>query len=70
MQLKKPNIFWTSCTAHTINLMLQDFEKITKFRNTIEKAKGVTNFIDSHHKTLALMRQCTKSKDIVSPGVI
>ncbi|KAL1220870.1 hypothetical protein V5N11_029846 [Cardamine amara subsp. amara] len=69
LKLIKPNIFWTSCGTHSINLMLESISKLSKFKETIDIAKGFTIFIYAHHKTLALMRTFTKKKDIVRPGV-
>lgn len=67
--VKRPNIFWSSCATHTINLMLEGIGKMKRFKNTIEQAKALTIFIYAHHKTLALMRKFTKKRDIIRPGV-
>ncbi|XP_024200409.1 uncharacterized protein LOC112203718 [Rosa chinensis] len=69
LKIKRPNIFWTSCATHTLNLMLQGIGNQPKFKGVIEKAKAFTIFIYAHHKTLALMRKHTKKRDIVRPGV-
>ena len=69
LKVKRPNIFWTSCATHTINLMLQGIGNLPKFKVVIEKAKAFTIFIYAHHKTLNLMRKHTKKGDIVRPGV-
>lgn len=66
---KRPNIFWSSCATHTINLMLQGIGSIARFKKTLDQAKSLTIFIYSHHKTLALMRKFTKKRDIIRPGV-
>nr|GEV11040.1 hypothetical protein [Tanacetum cinerariifolium] len=66
---KRPSIFWTSCAAHTIDLMLEAIGKEGKFKDLISEAKTLTIFIYAHHRTLALMRKFTKCKDIVRPGV-
>ncbi|XP_018461154.1 uncharacterized protein LOC108832156 [Raphanus sativus] len=66
---KMPNIFWTSCAAHTVNLMLESITKIQSFKTIIQRAKGFTIFVYAHHKTLAMMRKFTDNKDIVRPGV-
>ncbi|GFS33428.1 HAT transposon superfamily protein [Actinidia rufa] len=69
LKKKRPNIFWTSCAAHTLNLMLEAIGKQPRFKGVIEKAKAFTIFIYAHHKTLALMRKFTKKRDIVRLGV-
>ncbi|GJT07184.1 putative transcription factor/ chromatin remodeling BED-type(Zn) family protein [Tanacetum coccineum] len=52
LEMKKPNIFWTSCAAHTIDLMLEAIGKEGKFKEWIAKAKTLTIFIYAHHRTL------------------
>ncbi|PWA57628.1 hypothetical protein CTI12_AA406760 [Artemisia annua] len=42
---------------------------LTRYKKTLDQAKTLTVFIYAHHKTLALMRQFTKKRDIVRPGV-
>ncbi|XP_050157550.1 uncharacterized protein LOC126631471 [Malus sylvestris] len=69
MKKKRPNMFWTSCATHTLNLMLQRIGNLPRFKGVIDKAKAFTIFIYAHHKTLALMRKHTKKRDIIRPGV-
>ena len=62
LALERPNIFWTSCATHTLNLMLEGISKVSSFKGVIGKAKAFTIFIYAHHKTLALMRKFTKKR--------
>ncbi|XP_071696601.1 uncharacterized protein [Rutidosis leptorrhynchoides] len=67
---KRPSIFWTSCGAHTVDLMLEEgIGESDPYKSTIEIAKRITKFIYAHHKTLALMRRYTNKMEIVRPGV-
>ncbi|KAH6838113.1 hypothetical protein C2S53_001204 [Perilla frutescens var. hirtella] len=66
---KRPTIFWTSCGAHTIDLMLESIAKQERFKKVIDQAKSITIFLYAHHQVLAMMRAFTKKKDIVRPGV-
>ncbi|CAN6552248.1 unnamed protein product [Malus baccata var. baccata] len=66
---KRPNMFWTSCATHTLNIMLQGIGNLPRFKGVIDKPKTLTIFIYAHHKTLALMRKHTKKRDIIRPGV-
>ncbi|CAN1801257.1 hypothetical protein LINPERHAP1_LOCUS22889 [Linum perenne] len=66
---KRPNIFWSSCATHTINLMLQGIGNLPRFKKVLDQAKGFTIFIYSHHRTLECMRSFTKKREIVRPGV-
>ncbi|XP_052176485.1 uncharacterized protein LOC127790825 [Diospyros lotus] len=69
LKVKRPNIFWTSCATHTINLILESIGKLPRYKKVIDQAKSLTIFIYAHHKTLSLMRSFTKKRDIVRPGV-
>lgn len=66
---KYPRIYWTSCAAHCIDLMLEKICKDQRIKSVVDKAKKVTSFIYNHHKTLDLMRSYTEDKEIVRPGV-
>lgn len=66
---KIPLVFWTSCAAHTVNLMFESIAKLQSFKTIIDRAKGFTIFVYAHHKTLSMMRKFTNNKDIVRPGV-
>ncbi|CAN6565928.1 unnamed protein product [Malus baccata var. baccata] len=69
MKKKRPNMFWTSCATHTLNLMFQGIGNLCRFTRVVDKAKAFTIFIYAHHKTLALMRKHTKKRDIIRSGV-
>ncbi|XP_072983547.1 uncharacterized protein [Typha latifolia] len=64
-----PRIYWTSCAAHCIDLMLEMISKEGRIRGSIERGREITVFIYGHHKTLSLMRQFTQKREIVRPGV-
>ncbi|XP_076960197.1 uncharacterized protein LOC143636506 [Bidens hawaiensis] len=66
---KRPTIVWTSYATHTITLMLEGIAMLPRYQKVITKAKALTVFIYAHHKTLAMMRNFTKKRDIVRPGV-
>ncbi|XP_071716214.1 uncharacterized protein [Rutidosis leptorrhynchoides] len=69
LKVKRPTIFWTSCAAQAIKLMLEAIGGLKTYKTTLEKARKITEFIYAHHKLLALMRQYTQKRDIVRPGV-
>lgn len=68
LRTKYPTIFWTSCAAHCIDLMLEEIGKESKVKSAISKAKVLTTFIYSHAKTLNMMKHFTKKRDIIRPG--
>ncbi|XP_078148592.1 uncharacterized protein LOC144544048 [Carex rostrata] len=65
---KYPRIYWTSCAAHSIDLMLESISKQKEISDVIRDTKEVANFIYSHHQVLSLMRGHTENRDIVRPG--
>jgi hypothetical protein len=66
---KRPHIFWTSCAAHTINLMLQGIGNLARFKKVIDQSKAFTIFVYGHTRTLDCMRHFTEGKEVVRPGV-
>ncbi|KAK1261472.1 hypothetical protein QJS04_geneDACA001003 [Acorus gramineus] len=68
MKAKYPHIFWTSCAAHTIDLILEEIGKEPKVNSAVEKARTVATFIYSHTKILNMMRRFTEKGEIVRPG--
>jgi hypothetical protein len=66
---KRPQIFWTSCAAHTINLMLQGIGNLDRFKKVIDQAKAFTIFVYGHTRTLDCMRYFTAGKEVVRAGV-
>ncbi|XP_020243199.1 uncharacterized protein LOC109821425 [Asparagus officinalis] len=66
LAIKKPNIFWTTCVAHTINLMLADIAKIRP--SAIAMGRTVSVYIYSHTKSLHVMREFAWG-DLIRPGV-
>jgi len=66
---KRPHIFWTSCAAHTINLMLQGIGNLPRFKKVIDQAKAFTIFVYGHTRTLDCLRYFTEGKEVVREGV-
>jgi len=69
LEEKRPHIFWTSCAAHTINLMLQGIGNLTRFKKVFDQAKAFTIFVYGHTRTLECLRYFTEGKEVVRPGV-
>jgi len=66
---KRPHIFWTSCAAHTINLMLQGIGNLPRFKKVVDQVKAFTIFVYGHTRTLECLRHFTEGKEVVRPGV-
>jgi hypothetical protein len=69
LEEKRPHIFWTSCAAHTINLMLQGIGNMPRFKKVVDQAKAFTIFVYCHTRTLDCLRHFTDGKEVVRPGV-
>ena len=65
---KHPTIFWSSCTAHCIDLMLEDIGKLDWIQEVVDKAKSITKYIYNHTIVLSTMRIYTEGKELVRPG--
>lgn len=67
---KRKNLFWTPCAAHCIDLMLEDFEKYDSMqKDTISKGKLVVSYIYSWGTVVNWMKEFTKGKELLRPGV-
>ncbi|CAH1427637.1 unnamed protein product [Lactuca virosa] len=50
--------------------MLKGIGRLPRFKKVLDQAKKLTIFIYAHHKTLAMMRNYTKKREIIRPGVV
>ena len=57
---KMRRLWWTTCAAHCIDLMLQDIGKLNVHATTLSRARQVVKFIYGHTWVLSLMRTFTK----------
>lgn len=63
-----PSITWTPCTAHVLDLFLEDMGKMDFVSNRLEEAKKVVHFITNHHMSLALFRQHSRKLTLLKPA--
>ncbi|XP_025670279.1 uncharacterized protein [Arachis hypogaea] len=66
---KYPNIFWSPCAAHCINLILKDIASIPHIADLASRASKVTVFVYNHMIFLSWLRKRKDWKEIVRPGV-
>ncbi|KAL4288400.1 hypothetical protein AHAS_Ahas19G0282400 [Arachis hypogaea] len=66
---KRPNLFWTPCAAHCLDLMLEDIGKLPLIQKTIKSAISLVSFTYSHSSTLSMLRQFTNGKELVRHAV-
>nr|XP_027124009.1 uncharacterized protein LOC113740668 [Coffea arabica] len=63
-----PNICWSPCAAHCINLILKDIGEMNDVKAIVSLASTVTVFIYNHKFTLNWLRKTTGWKEIIRPG--
>ncbi|XP_071913969.1 uncharacterized protein [Coffea arabica] len=63
-----PNICWSPCTAHCINLILKDIGEMNDVKAIVSLVSTVTVFIYNHKFTLNWLRKTTGWKEIIRPG--
>ncbi|XP_057719937.1 uncharacterized protein LOC130934380 [Arachis stenosperma] len=66
---KRPNLFWTPCAAHCLNLVLEDIGKLPLIKKTVKRAISLISFTYSHSSTLAMLRHFTNGKELVRHAV-
>lgn len=61
------NLFWTPCATYCIDQMLEDFKKLNRVRDCIEKGQKITKFIYNRIWLLNLMkREFTGGEELLS----
>ena len=65
---KRPNLFWSPCAAHCIDLILEDIGRKKYVAVIVGKARQVTSFIYNHNWVIALMKKFTNGRELLRPG--
>jgi hypothetical protein len=63
-----PNLFWTPCAEHCIDLMMADIGKLSHVTKLVEKGQTITKFIYNHGPLLAQMREQIGG-NLLRPGI-
>ncbi|XLU41322.1 hypothetical protein S245_036136, partial [Arachis hypogaea] len=66
---KYPNIFWSPCATHCINLILKDIASLPHIADLASRASKVTVFVYNHMIFLLWLRKKKEWIEIVRPGV-
>ena len=48
LEAKRPNLYWTPCATHCIDLVLEDIGKIPRIAKTLERAIQLIGYIYNH----------------------
>ncbi|KAI3860363.1 hypothetical protein MKX03_007119, partial [Papaver bracteatum] len=63
-----PNMYWTPCAAHSVNLILKDFGELGHIKYVASKAAKVTKYIYNHSKVLSLLHNRPGWTEIIRPA--
>ncbi|XP_015934616.1 uncharacterized protein LOC107460742 [Arachis duranensis] len=66
---KYPNIFWSPCASHYINIILKDITSIPHIADLASCTSKVTVFVYNHMILLSWLRKRKSWTEIVRPGV-
>jgi hypothetical protein len=69
LQDKRPHLYWTPCTVHCIDLMLEDIGKLPLIKKTVQRAIFLVGFIYNHTSTLSLLRFYTNKRELMRHAV-
>uniref|UniRef100_A0A251SRX7 Putative HAT dimerization domain, Ribonuclease H-like domain protein n=1 Tax=Helianthus annuus TaxID=4232 RepID=A0A251SRX7_HELAN len=69
LEASKPNLYWTPCAAHCLDLMLEDIGKIKKIKGMLKSAMFVNAYIFNHVGLVNMMRRFTNSHNLHRPAV-
>ncbi|CAO2838156.1 unnamed protein product [Amaranthus hypochondriacus] len=64
-----PNIYWTACSAHCIDLMLEEMIKKTSTREVLIQARMVSSWIYNSTWVVNYMKKFTNKREILRPGI-
>ncbi|KAK2634947.1 hypothetical protein Ddye_029739 [Dipteronia dyeriana] len=65
LEAKYPNLFWTTCAAHCIDLILEDIFKMLTMKQTFERAISVHSYIYGRSCLVNMMKQFTNMKELL-----
>ncbi|TYK16402.1 uncharacterized protein E5676_scaffold21G001970 [Cucumis melo var. makuwa] len=68
LEAKRPQLIWSPCAAHCLDLMLEDIYKISNIRKALKRGMEISNFIYVRPGLLNMMRRFTNQKELVRPA--
>ncbi|KAF6173608.1 hypothetical protein GIB67_022967 [Kingdonia uniflora] len=64
-----PTLYWSPCTAHCLDLILEDIGELKAIKDVVRDGKSISIFVCNHLHVLSLMRRFTNKRDLVRLGV-
>ncbi|CAH1427718.1 unnamed protein product [Lactuca virosa] len=69
LEQERPRLYWSPCSAHLIDLMLQEIGGGKTFKDTLDKARKLTVYIYRHCVLLSMFRRFTGGQELTRVGV-
>ena len=69
LQAKYPHVTFTPCTAHCLDLLLEDIGKLAWAATTVKNAKLLVHYVTNHQLPLAEFR-CGTATAAVTTGML
>ncbi|XP_058742128.1 uncharacterized protein LOC131614577 [Vicia villosa] len=67
---KRNKLYWTTCAAHCIDLMLEDFKSnIPMHKEIIASGKKITTYIYARMSLITLLHHYTEGGELIRPGI-
>ncbi|CAO2836261.1 unnamed protein product [Amaranthus hypochondriacus] len=64
-----PNIYWTACSAHCIDLMLEEMVKKTSIREVLIQARMISSWIYNSTWVVNYMKKFTNNREILRTSI-
>ncbi|CAN7030175.1 unnamed protein product [Brassica rapa subsp. trilocularis] len=69
LEAKRPNLYWTPCAAHCLDLMLEDIGKLEPVKNALKKCIFMNGYIYCRVPLVNMMRRFTDQHNLHRPAV-
>nr|KAJ0206925.1 hypothetical protein LSAT_V11C500243910 [Lactuca sativa] len=70
LEAKRPNLYWTPCAAHCLDLMLEDIGKqVPKVKSALKKSIFAIGYIYSHVPLVNMRRKFTNQRNLHRPTI-
>ncbi|KAJ0255168.1 hypothetical protein HA466_0099650 [Hirschfeldia incana] len=69
IEAKRPNLYWTPCAAHCLDLMLEDIGKLEPVKNALKKCIFMNGYICCRVSLVNMMRMFTNQHNLHRPAV-
>ncbi|KAK8553975.1 hypothetical protein V6N12_030954 [Hibiscus sabdariffa] len=66
---KRSHLYWSACSAHCLDLILEEIGNRTSVKKVLDQAKQISSFIYNHTWTIDYMKRYTKGAELLRPGI-